>query len=232
MIQVHKTRSWYGSWPRAPKASASTPQLARESILGGTQKPALSSTPELQRFDTRIYPSDASTIEPSTDPAASLPNIPETVTSLEEPKQTEQVKQEEVKEDAAALEQSGSSVIPDENVASVPAARPSTPPRPATSSGWLSWLGKSPLPGAPLTDVEPRAGEPEVIEAQQEPVSAPEPVITAAPVTDPEESTAPDPPAPSTPKAEAQTHPTSVSWLPFWGTTPKPETTQAPERGA
>lgn len=45
-----KTRSWYGSWPRAPKSSAST-QVARESILGGTSKP--SAAADFSRYEPR-----------------------------------------------------------------------------------------------------------------------------------------------------------------------------------
>ncbi|KAL1837089.1 hypothetical protein VTJ49DRAFT_4299 [Mycothermus thermophilus] len=47
---VHKTRSWYGSWPRVPKSAAST-QVARETILGGTSKP--NGTADFSRFETK-----------------------------------------------------------------------------------------------------------------------------------------------------------------------------------
>ncbi|KAL2164311.1 hypothetical protein VTH06DRAFT_3527 [Thermothelomyces fergusii] len=48
--QVHKTRSWYGSWPRVSKSVAST-QVARETILGGTSKPV--GTANLSRFEQK-----------------------------------------------------------------------------------------------------------------------------------------------------------------------------------
>ncbi|KAK3302298.1 uncharacterized protein B0T15DRAFT_300365 [Chaetomium strumarium] len=56
--QAHKTRSWYGSFPRVSKSAAST-QVARETILGGTSKPQ--GTVDFSKFEQKKQP-DATNI--------------------------------------------------------------------------------------------------------------------------------------------------------------------------
>lgn len=140
--QVHKSRSWYGSWPRVPKASASSPQLAREYILGGNSKPSTDSTPELRRFDLRKHASDAQSTE-TTDTLPPLPNIPETSQVLEglpENNTDPSVTKSGADDTFATLHESCAPPLADPKVDQKPEATVSSPERPATSSGWLHWM--------------------------------------------------------------------------------------------
>ncbi|KAL2188529.1 hypothetical protein L209DRAFT_751502 [Thermothelomyces heterothallicus CBS 203.75] len=158
--QVHNTRSWYGSWPRVSKSVAST-QVARETILGGTSKPA--GTANLSRFEQKkgadsVSVSDGPQSGPATpktqDDAASAGKCPSEPASLAA---GNVVKPEEDKtkpgdagteSDTKLLDAGGeeeTTRLPAEQSASVgteeqPAAA-STPQRP--SSGWFGWFART-----------------------------------------------------------------------------------------
>merc|ERR1719160_1315297 len=70
--QVRKSQSWYGSWPRAPKATAST-SVAKENILGGGIKPIKSD--DLSKYD-RKNDSGRASVRSVAAPSG-LPEVPE-----------------------------------------------------------------------------------------------------------------------------------------------------------
>ncbi|TLD05303.1 uncharacterized protein PgNI_09460 [Pyricularia grisea] len=221
--QVHKSRSWYGSWPRAPrsKAGAST-QVARESILGGTLKP--DTIPNLTRFDTKRSTDSGS------DTPGSLSQLPpveesDTPTGHGHPS------------DSGAAESNGhTSTKSDDGTPATGTGGDNNPPlpelqrptgvaelpqRPATSSGWLGWLGRSAAP-APVQGVE-STSIPENAKAQN-----PEAKPLLAPDSNQDDSKNQNgnpgydaistptalPPSSSEPRAEQP----ATSWFGFWPT--------------
>ncbi|KAF5528496.1 Uncharacterized protein CGCA056_v001687 [Colletotrichum aenigma] len=205
--QVRKARSWYGSWPRAPKSSAST-QLARETIFGGTLKP--SSTPDFRRFDTKKSIDTASFDGPA-DSSVSLPQIPENGAVAEESAATTTTTTNKTDNETTNL-QAGTadpSPPPQETPAkSDDAGKAATddqnPPRSVTASSWFGWLGR-----APPTDAR---------------AAAPAPTEEPPKVEEPPKEPEPQQPPPAEVPAPEQTHqaaatsptPTTTSWFGFW----------------
>jgi hypothetical protein len=72
-IQAPRPRSWYGSWPRVPKASAST-SVAKENIFGGTVKS--NKSPDLSRYEAKKSDDNASILS-TTDTIKTMPKIKE-----------------------------------------------------------------------------------------------------------------------------------------------------------
>ncbi|KAK1973356.1 hypothetical protein LZ30DRAFT_743834 [Colletotrichum cereale] len=203
--QVRKARSWYGSWPRVPKSSAST-QLARETIFGGTLKP--SSTPDFRRFDTKKSIDSASFDGPA-DSSTSLPQIPENggVTPEDRTAVT--------KTDSDITTVKGSDTNPSQVTEGTPAstdgtAKPNeehqTAQQPAATSGWFGWLAR-----APVTETQaftPVEDSPKEVEPPKEP----EPQIEVQAVS------VAEPPAPETQEEQAGLDPpvSTTSWFGFW----------------
>ncbi|WYZ39923.1 hypothetical protein EsH8_IV_000264 [Colletotrichum jinshuiense] len=201
--EVRKARSWYGSWPRVPKSSAST-QLARETIFGGTLK--TNSTPDFRRFDTKKGIDSASFDGPA-DSSTSLPQIPENGTATPEENADTTTKSSDVTNGQAKTTESstvlsGTSAKTDDTAKS--SEETENPQRPVTASGWFGWLARAPVTETqtftpteePPKEVEP-AKEPEV---QGIPIPSAEPPAPEAPEQQPEPST----PGPTT------------SWFGFW----------------
>ncbi|KAF5227711.1 hypothetical protein FOXYS1_16050, partial [Fusarium oxysporum] len=85
---VRKTKSWYGSWQRPSKASAST-SVAKENIFGGSVK--LNKTSDLSRYEARKGDDNAS-IRSTAGTIKTMPKVSETksdVTMTEESAQAE-----------------------------------------------------------------------------------------------------------------------------------------------
>jgi hypothetical protein len=167
--QIHKTRSWYGSWPRIPKSSAST-QVARENIFGGTLKP--SSSPDFRRFETKRSSdnssvdavSNSTTVPPSTGEAANLGTDGETGNAMAVDGPNDEPRESESKPVDEALHQ-------DHNLP--PLLKPDAvlnTARPATSSGWLGWFARPGTADTPLPNTEEptQKGIDSVKEAEQE----------------------------------------------------------------
>ncbi|KAI0381035.1 hypothetical protein F5Y04DRAFT_256538 [Hypomontagnella monticulosa] len=186
--KVRKSRSWYGSWPRAPKSSAST-QVSHQTIMGGTSRPGVS--PDFSRFEPK---KDSNSGEADTQSIGTLPKISETSTSPEQadgkpmkPEEANKVDNADVAE--GTQRDSGDDTSKDQatpnaatsNSDNQPQLSPETIQRPQTSSGWLGWFGKSPAPAPVVSngeDVETEIPkEPETqSDTHQEPVSTPEDV--------------------------------------------------------
>jgi hypothetical protein len=216
--EVHRTRSWYGSWPRLPKSSAST-QLARENILGGTLQPA--SAPDFTRFESKKPALDeASGSAEATQPTES--------TAIDAPKPDDGSRM-----DVDEAPQPASQPAPTEpqtndlNKASDSMAgdvpMPETPQRPSTSSGWFDgWFGRSPAPSIALqseervaeTPTAPNTAQPSMKE-QEDSKSRESPKAQV-----PEDSAKPEPP--QSPEmiapVEATPKPRATSWFGIWST--------------
>ncbi|ELQ35375.1 hypothetical protein M0657_005329 [Pyricularia oryzae] len=221
--QVHKSRSWYGSWPRAPrsKAGAST-QVARESILGGTLKP--DTTPNLTRFDTKR------STDSDSDTPGSLSQLPpveelDTPTGHRHPSDSGAAEPNghtnTKSDDATSATAAGEDDIPPLPELQRPTGVAELPRRPATSSGWLGWLGRSAAP-APVQTVE-STSIPENAKAQN-----PEAKPLLAPDSSKDDSKSQNGnPGYDTISTSASLHPSSsespaepaaTSWFGFWPT--------------
>ncbi|OHF03660.1 hypothetical protein CORC01_00979 [Colletotrichum orchidophilum] len=228
--QVRKARSWYGSWPRVPKTSAST-QLARETIFGGTSKP--SSIPDFRRFDTKKS-IDSPSFDGPADSSASLPQIPEDSTATSEVDVTIKKDGGVAKVQAPFTETTkgieGAAAKVDDTGKTTEERQAQDVEQPATASGWFGWLARAPVTETQsFTPVEetPKEADP-APEPEPEPQNTPaaEPLAPEAAV----ENTGPNPPS------------STNSWFGFWyssapateispsSDTPKPaENTQIPE---
>ncbi|KAI1375940.1 hypothetical protein F4677DRAFT_421357 [Hypoxylon crocopeplum] len=208
--QVRKSRSWYGSWPRAPKSSAST-QVSHQTIMGGTLRP--SAIPDFSRFESK---KDDGLGDPDGQSVRTLPKISETGVRSEQ----DDNKAIGTPPEANNAEGDGGSDVPKdsgnlETATSNGETQPSTElstetmQRPQTSSGWLAWFGRSPpAPEAGVSkdknvETEP-PNEPgnSQLDTAQQPSSEPEPA--------PEEDT-------------KSTKPTS-SWFGLWYSSAAPVT--------
>ncbi|KAK1467107.1 hypothetical protein CMEL01_11100 [Colletotrichum melonis] len=227
--QVRKARSWYGSWPRVPKTSAST-QLARETIFGGTSKP--SSTPDFRRFDTKKSIDSASFDGPA-DSSASLPQIPEDGAATPEGDAT-------IKKDGgSAAKAQAPSTETSKAVEGIPAKVDDTSKAieepqaqgvepPAAASSWFGWLAR-----APVTETQsftPVEETPKEADPLPEPESQQAPPAETPSAEAPAENAGPNPPS------------STNSWFGFWysnapatenppdSDTPKPtESTEMPK---
>ncbi|RSL97040.1 hypothetical protein CEP52_011140 [Fusarium oligoseptatum] len=226
--EVRKSKSWYGSWPRAPKASAST-SVAKENIFGGTVKS--NKTPDLSRFDLKQN-DDTSSVRSTAGTIKAMPKIPENksdVTMTEEsaptepPKQTpeaetpptEPPKVPERPETPKAPEPSAGTVEREAEPQPQPGPDdPSSqlsPQRPTTSSGWLGWWSRT-----PFTETQTISKPDEAIV----PATDPEPTKEAEearPVTPPAQTAPPEVASPPS----AQKVP-SASWFGFWYASTEP----------
>ncbi|KLU89125.1 hypothetical protein MAPG_08101 [Magnaporthiopsis poae ATCC 64411] len=216
--QVKKTRSWYGSWPRAPRAkTAPSTQVARESILGGTLKP--DTTLDLSHYDAKKASADdtsdaaadnggvatLSTLsrigenEPDGAHANTVSEPAAAVTPSREPSDTT--------EGAAAKAPSPAEQVPQ-------IATTELPQQPTTSSGWLGWLSRPAAVVAAPAPPEPPAAEgnkpatPLEQEQAQDRHAVPKANDMQESSTNPHEIVPPkSPPLPD---------PTSSSWFGFW----------------
>nr|RBQ83244.1 hypothetical protein FVER53263_09139 [Fusarium verticillioides] len=227
---VRKTKSWYGSWQRPSKASAST-SVAKENIFGGSVK--LNKTSDLSRYEARKGDDNAS-IRSTAGTIKTMPKVSETksdVTMTEESAQAES--QTRKKSDPEPSRESSKVMgtrepLKDTDIAeTMPPKAPESKTddnqdqsdtrteatvsqtdlqRPATSSGWLGWWSKTPFTetqAAPAPDLNgtPTAEAEATKEADE-----------SRPVTPPAQTTSTDQVAsPKSIKA-----PQSTSWFSYW----------------
>ncbi|KAF5025607.1 hypothetical protein F66182_2309 [Fusarium sp. NRRL 66182] len=235
---VRKTKSWYGSWPRAPKASAST-SVAKENILGGTVKS--NKTSDLSRYEARKS-DDSASVQSTTDTIKTMPKISETksdVTMTEEDAQNEPQSQKKDVEDrpksskGTQTRQTSTTEMPVSKVDDAQAhpevqleAQPETqseaqpeapklesaPQRPVVSSGWLGWWSKTPFTE---TQSNPTPGTADIVAAEPETTKE---VDEPRPVTPPAQTALSD--QLTSPKSVKETQPTS--WFSFWYSSAEP----------
>ncbi|KAK2681618.1 hypothetical protein RAB80_003411 [Fusarium oxysporum f. sp. vasinfectum] len=227
---VRKTKSWYGSWQRPSKASAST-SVAKENIFGGSVKS--NKTSDLSRYEARKGDDNAS-IRSTAGTIKTMPKVSETksdVTMTEESAQAESQTQkksdpEPSRESSKVMETREllkDAVIAEPTPPKAPESKtndnqgqPDTcteapvsqtdPQRPAASSGWLGWWSKTPFTetqAAPAPDLNGTAtAEAEATKEVDEP----------RPVTPPAQTTSTDQVA--SPKSIKAPQPTS--WFSYW----------------
>ncbi|KAM5377971.1 hypothetical protein ACJZ2D_004717 [Fusarium nematophilum] len=226
--EVRKTKSWYGSWPRAPKASAST-SVAKENIFGGTVKS--SKTPDLSRFEPRKN-DDSASIRSTAGTINAMPKIAENksdVTIAEDNTQNEpQTQKPDV--EASLPEPPITAERPETPKAAVPAteagqAQPNSLPqtgpgaplpetslqRPTTSSGWLGWWSRAPATGAQAASVPDAPTAPPAEDEVTKEAEEPEPDGPPAQPTTPEVSS-----------PQTANNAQSASWFGFWYSTAEP----------
>ncbi|KAI1107272.1 hypothetical protein F4804DRAFT_298233 [Jackrogersella minutella] len=205
--QVRKSRSWYGSWPRAPKSSAST-QVSHQNIMGGTLRSG--AAPDFSRFESK---KDSVASESDSQSIRALPKISETGV---QPKQddSKSVKlQEANKTDSndGNARHDGHDALKDQGVPNTTTSdseiQPSseTMPPPQASSGWFGWLGRSAAPEAAVSK-----GDNMEVEPPKEPESV-EPEVTQLNTQQPSSDLGR---APTEPLSPAK--PASSSWFGYW----------------
>ncbi|KAK3379856.1 hypothetical protein B0T24DRAFT_172238 [Lasiosphaeria ovina] len=226
--QVHKTSSWYGSWPRPPKSSAST-QVARETILGGTLQPK--STADFSRFDTKKS-ADSMSIDGVAPLTSSLPKIHE-----DEAATNEQVPNPAPEVDENATAKPGDAQIKRVDDETIPDAAPSAKPqdtglqatdepvpKPPTTSSWRGWFGNKTVTQEPSISEPAPPSPPDQEAAPGQEVCAPrpvasepvEPVASETKPTDPVQDAQSEQQVSETHGALNQTRPSS--WFGFWAT--------------
>lgn len=204
MQQVRKSQSWYGSWPRAPKASAST-SVARENIFGGSVRPG--KAPDLSRFDMK-KDNDGSSIHSSGRSPSGLPRIAENGKTRAEEDRDKPLDGPGDGDGPETAHDDNKAPNPSDgdNAGDLPSSNPpdpdnTTPQRPATSSGWLGWWSKT-----PFMDTQSSS------EAQPPPTEEPKPDDAVRPSTPVEQTAQPETATSDTPQNPS----TSTSWFGFW----------------
>lgn len=217
MLQIRKSRSWYGSWPRAPKSSAST-QVSHQTIMGGTLRSGAS--PDFSRFEPKKTDISGDTDAQSN---KTLPKISEGATQPEQQddapiSQPQEANKADGSDDADGGDGGGALNNEDvhdtnmNNNETLPSTE--TPQRPQTSSGWFGWLpGRSAAPEAAISKDEAtsQAESPKEPESAQESVQesvqeGAQPTVTQEPVSEPDRTAAESP---------KPTKPTN-SWFGLW----------------
>ncbi|KAK3322214.1 hypothetical protein B0H66DRAFT_601681 [Apodospora peruviana] len=246
--QAHKTRSWYGSWPRVPKSSAST-QVARETILGGTSKPR--GTADFSRFDTRksvdnmsldgVPESDSASVStlPGVKDSADTANaeVPKAVQDVPDsaPAKAEDVDIQSGDDNQQQQQEQGQEQEQDTDLSKGARAAVEPEQRPTTASGWLGWFGRP-------TNAGPTVPEPVTTASSNQVAILEEPTaVTAseAQSSEPRSSTQPeqqpsDPPeAPTQPAMqERPTNTVGSSWFGIWSSSavvPSPQSAPSPQ---
>ena len=201
---MRKSSSWHGSWPRFVKSAASTPEVAKESILGGTSLPNVS--PNLSHFEKKratdsMVENNAAEV-PGTDAAESQP-----CGGQPEPDENDPTKYSG--DDSKISGLNGSEADTGNKIQS-------------GSLGWLGWFGKSgPNPqgmsdSSPATATDEALNEEAPATAAEMDATTPEAEEDAQPATTQLEG----PPPVDAPSAGRR------SWLPFWpGRPSKPVST-------
>ncbi|KAM7184665.1 hypothetical protein V8F33_012868 [Rhypophila sp. PSN 637] len=201
--QPHKTRSWYGSWPRGPPKSSPSTQVARETIQGGTLKSK--GTIDLSRYDTKKSLDTMSVdvvneLEPAPVTAGQQAANEPIPATTEPPKPAEDIPAKDTAKDEHAEdvpmddgEMTRTNELPSiqDNRAAVVMEQ-----RPAASSSWLGWFARPPVPNSKIQ--ENSQAEPE-----QQQLQNAEPIAEAAAATGSATVAASEEPSPSEPAKTA-----------------------------
>lgn len=207
--QVRKSQSWYGSWQRSAKATAST-SLARENILGDTFR---TPTAELARFDSKasetasvrsaagslaaqsLHPLNGNPDKLVDEPLQPLPDA-----SPDQPKVLE----------ATPSEPSASTQTPVTRAANPEQEPPATP----QASGWTGWFSKTPT-------ATPTANKATEVEEPLKPTAETTQLAESAVPTTPATTTTAPTDLPSNPVTIPEnTTSRPSSWFGFWPGTP------------
>src|SRR3569833_1622506 len=206
LLQVQKPRSWYGSWPRLPKSTATT-QVARETKQRKTNQPA--TTTNNNRFDTRKLGEGPGITSDSPKPS-----------DTQDPSTNDTEHTDAPKPNPIAIPED--KVINDEPLSEPPRpeAEGDTAPKAVSTTGWLGWFNKS----VPPLQIE---ATPMELSGPAESVQPAEPVKPAEPAepVKPAELPRDEAPLPTVSEADRTGKASSMtSWLPFWSNAPSEET--------
>lgn len=231
-MQTPRPKSWYGSWPRAPKASAST-SVAKENIFGGTVKS--NKPPDLSRYEAKKN-DDSASILSTNGTIKTMPRMKENksdVTMTEEDLQNESqsrakmdiepsregseiTKSQVTSKDAGIAETTTHKAQEPEigdaqpklqaDMQPAPSISQNETQQPATYSGWLGWWSKTPFTETQASPALDTSTQPTTeIETTKE-ADPPRPV-TPPSQTEPSEQT-------SSPRITEDPRP--ASWFRYW----------------
>lgn len=230
--QVRKAQSWYGSWPRPPKAAAST-SVARENILGDkfrSQRASdLGHTESTAADDSASIHSTAASASLSTHSKQGVPGQAAQVSEQTQPNNeatsskpastTDKV--EPSTNPAVAKKQTAHPSQPkpgDDTIQPTPSDESQAPPKtpakataPPEQSSWLGWFTSTPAPGT----TKPTDTPPDVPQIQLRPSTPPQTTPAEATLTQ------------SEPRPAALT-----SWFGFWATPSSNSMKPDPEKDA
>ncbi|KAI8634909.1 hypothetical protein F5Y19DRAFT_410829 [Xylariaceae sp. FL1651] len=209
---VRKTKSWYGSWPRGSKSSAST-QVARETIMGGTLRSGAAA--DFSRFEMK---KTGSSTDSDTQSARTLPKITETDI---QPQQDDLMSSQPQPEARRTDDDLGHKTIANEPTVSnndidqPHASTAESSNAPSSSASWLSWLGR------PIKQEQGQSGGNNI------PVEHMKDLDTETPVSSQDTQVQQPPPPP--PETPGLAKPTS-SWFGLWSSSATPLATQSVDR--
>ncbi|KAI0402939.1 mitochondrial protein from FMP27-domain-containing protein [Xylaria palmicola] len=202
--KVRKARSWYGSWPRVSKSSAST-RVARENIMGSTQRSE--AVANFSRFETN---KEDCLTDPDRQATRTLPAISETNSEAQQNAAGSSATQPE---SIDAADGSGDIETTSEPVTSTISSNESAPQAPIYPTSWLSWLSRPTSQG----QIEPakdgtgnRQDSPETTEPIQR--------------QNPQAQSPPETPTPAKQTENPITAKQTSSWFSFWYTSEDPST--------
>ncbi|KAI0014055.1 hypothetical protein F4779DRAFT_560484 [Xylariaceae sp. FL0662B] len=195
--QVRQSRSWYGSWPRIPKSSAST-QVSHQTIMGGTLRAG--ATPDFSRYEPKKGDSPS---EPDAQSIKTTPKISGTDIQSKQDDGKPIVNPQEEDKNQSGDGNIASDGPKEEDAVANDSKQPVSPEmvnKPQASSGWLGWFSRSSVPENTESEGEIReAGPPESQETTTPDIPQQTPIET--------EQTPPE--APKVVKS-------SSSWFGFW----------------
>ncbi|KAI8951984.1 hypothetical protein F4801DRAFT_542346 [Xylaria longipes] len=205
--RVRKANSWYGSWPRVSKSSAST-KVARENIMGDTRRSEAAA--DFSRFGTNKKNSSADSDRQS---IRTLRTISEANAEAQQSESASSVRQPEA---VNASDGTGDAIATSEPVSSVSVATESISQAPASSASWLSWLR-----GSTTQEQSEPASEPANDSAEDH-----QHTLETAESTQPQDPQVQPPP--ETPKSTKLTS----SWFGFWSSSANSTAQRGAEQGS
>ncbi|EHK17643.1 uncharacterized protein TRIVIDRAFT_123323 [Trichoderma virens Gv29-8] len=241
--RVKETNSWYASWSKPPKATAST-SVARENILGGTVRTR--NAPDFSRFEAKRSEDDAS-MPDDADPVLPPPTIATNTSNTSSTSNTD--KKSDANKSVVSLRTGDKKPLDTGRPQEIPSPPETKPPpeqqqkasdntkaqeqRPeleapadkddqthdasqkqVPSAGWFGGWWAKPAPVEPAA--KPIPGSQETKEEAMKPAETIEPAEAAPP---PEQAPASEPPA----TEEAAEAPQAASWFGYWYSTPQPK---------
>ncbi|KAM0253365.1 hypothetical protein ACHAQJ_007258 [Trichoderma viride] len=240
--EIRKTNSWYASWAKPSKATAST-SVARENILGGTVRSR--NAPDFSRFETKRseddtnMPDDADSVLPPAS-LSTKSSSSHTDKRIEENKTTGSLRTDDKdlaasgrapemssapeaklateQQQKAADPQSSQEQQPELEVPKGEAGQTTDAQKQVASSGWFGWWAKAP-------PAEPSAEPPVQSVSNPQAIKEEEEAVKPTKAVEPAESVPPEqapPPEPSSTEGVPDAPKTS-SWFGFWYATPQPE---------
>ncbi|KAI0879701.1 hypothetical protein GGS24DRAFT_7947 [Hypoxylon argillaceum] len=206
--KVRKTDSWYGSWPRVSKSTAST-QVARENIMGDTRRSDAAA--DFSRFETNKKECSTDSDSQST---ATLRTINGASAQMQRDRTGAPMGQQEMGnagDGTGDITPTNEPVSPSQGLDKPRTSIENISQAPTNSTGWLSWLGR------------PTAQEPSHVTNHSAEIHQTIPEMTEP--MDPQDLQVQPPP--ETPEVTKQTS----SWFSLWPSSANPTTQKIADHG-